>query len=160
MKFRVATMRGDEAPPTKANWVNSPVGSPDFRMWELCQTMPLVSGFSWESPIFPILSFQCCSILISIAPSGSHDLAIKSRLNLFTIRSLNYRHFLSLANVTTPDIVDTVTAVVPTLAFVCAPGKLVDVFTVIGTAPTGVPCVTFVLPLALITNAVPCCFAL
>ncbi|KAJ8893876.1 hypothetical protein PR048_006477 [Dryococelus australis] len=30
------------SPPTKANRVQSPAGSPDSRMWELCRTMPLV----------------------------------------------------------------------------------------------------------------------
>ncbi|KAJ8867553.1 hypothetical protein PR048_031355 [Dryococelus australis] len=33
-------------PPTKANRVQSPAGSPDFRMWGSCRTMPLDSGFS------------------------------------------------------------------------------------------------------------------
>ncbi|KAJ8871135.1 hypothetical protein PR048_027439 [Dryococelus australis] len=30
------------SPPTKANRVQSPAGSPDFRKWESCRTMPLV----------------------------------------------------------------------------------------------------------------------
>ncbi|KAJ8879882.1 hypothetical protein PR048_020502 [Dryococelus australis] len=33
------------SPLTKANWVQSPAGSPDFLKWESCQTMPLVGGF-------------------------------------------------------------------------------------------------------------------
>ncbi|KAJ8891531.1 hypothetical protein PR048_004059 [Dryococelus australis] len=41
-------------PLTKANWVQSPAGSlPDFRLRESCMTMPLVSGFSRGSPVFP-----------------------------------------------------------------------------------------------------------
>ncbi|KAJ8883623.1 hypothetical protein PR048_015469 [Dryococelus australis] len=40
------------SPPTNANRVQSPSGSlPDFRMWELCRTMPLVGGFSRGPPI-------------------------------------------------------------------------------------------------------------
>ncbi|KAJ8895330.1 hypothetical protein PR048_000656 [Dryococelus australis] len=40
-------------PPTKANRAQSPAGSPDFRKWESCWTMPLVGGFSRESPVSP-----------------------------------------------------------------------------------------------------------
>ncbi|KAJ8883873.1 hypothetical protein PR048_015728 [Dryococelus australis] len=39
----------------KANWVQSPAGSPDFRKWEPCRTMPLVSGYSRGSPASPPL---------------------------------------------------------------------------------------------------------
>ncbi|KAJ8877237.1 hypothetical protein PR048_021691 [Dryococelus australis] len=38
------------SPPTKANRAQSPAGSPDFRKWESCRTMPLVGGFSRGSP--------------------------------------------------------------------------------------------------------------
>ncbi|KAJ8890945.1 hypothetical protein PR048_010454 [Dryococelus australis] len=42
------------SPPTKANRVQSPAGSPDFRKWESRRTMPLVGGFSRGSPVsFP-----------------------------------------------------------------------------------------------------------
>ncbi|KAJ8878055.1 hypothetical protein PR048_022518 [Dryococelus australis] len=41
------------SPTTKANRVHSPAGSPDFREWELCRTMPLVSGFSRGSTVSP-----------------------------------------------------------------------------------------------------------
>ncbi|KAJ8897435.1 hypothetical protein PR048_002781 [Dryococelus australis] len=37
-------------------------------MWESCRTMPLVGGFSRESPIFPALSFRRCSVLTSLHP--------------------------------------------------------------------------------------------
>ncbi|KAJ8870175.1 hypothetical protein PR048_029189 [Dryococelus australis] len=40
------------SPPTKAKRVHSPVGSPDFRKWESCRTMSLVSGFFGDIP-FP-----------------------------------------------------------------------------------------------------------
>ncbi|KAJ8868676.1 hypothetical protein PR048_030215 [Dryococelus australis] len=52
--------------------------TPDFRMWELCGMIPLVSRFSRGSPISPTLSFQCCSILTSITLIGSQDLNVKS----------------------------------------------------------------------------------
>ncbi|KAJ8880348.1 hypothetical protein PR048_016815 [Dryococelus australis] len=48
--------RLDRAPPTKANRVQSPTGSPEFRMWESCQTMALVGGFSRGSPVSPLFN--------------------------------------------------------------------------------------------------------
>ncbi|KAJ8881590.1 hypothetical protein PR048_018075 [Dryococelus australis] len=72
-------------PPTKENRVKSPVGSlPDFHMWDSCQTMLVVVGFSRGSPISPTLSFRRCSIPTSIPLIGSQDLAVKRRPNLFT----------------------------------------------------------------------------
>ncbi|KAJ8890829.1 hypothetical protein PR048_010338 [Dryococelus australis] len=64
--------------------VQSPAGSPDFRIWESCRTMTLVSGFSRRSPTSPALSFRRRSILTSITLIGSQDHAVKSRPNLFT----------------------------------------------------------------------------
>ncbi|KAJ8896995.1 hypothetical protein PR048_002341 [Dryococelus australis] len=58
--------------------------TPDFRMWESCQTMPLVGGFSRGYPVSPTLSFRRCSILTSITLIGSQDLDVKSHPNLFT----------------------------------------------------------------------------
>ncbi|KAJ8884400.1 hypothetical protein PR048_016257 [Dryococelus australis] len=46
-------------------------------MWESCRTMPLVGGFSSESPVSPALSFRRCSILTSIT-------LVKSPLNILT----------------------------------------------------------------------------
>ncbi|KAJ8888303.1 hypothetical protein PR048_007790 [Dryococelus australis] len=46
------------SPPTKANRVQSPAGSPDFRKWESCWTMSLVGGFSRGSPISLVPSFR------------------------------------------------------------------------------------------------------
>ncbi|KAJ8871311.1 hypothetical protein PR048_027628 [Dryococelus australis] len=43
------------SPPTKAIWVQSLAGSPDFRMWESCRTMPLVGVFVRGSPVSPTL---------------------------------------------------------------------------------------------------------
>ncbi|KAJ8878975.1 hypothetical protein PR048_019579 [Dryococelus australis] len=53
------------SPPTMANRVQSPAGSPDPCMWELCRTMPLVGGFSRGSPFSTALLFRRCSILTS-----------------------------------------------------------------------------------------------
>ncbi|KAJ8898173.1 hypothetical protein PR048_003533 [Dryococelus australis] len=58
-----------------------PCSIPDFRKWESCRTMPLVIGFYWRSPVFPGLSFRCCSILTSF----HQDLVVKSHPNLSTL---------------------------------------------------------------------------
>ncbi|KAJ8871328.1 hypothetical protein PR048_027645 [Dryococelus australis] len=47
---------GSTAPGIKSgNRVQSPPGSPDFRKWEKCRTMPLVSGSFRVSPVSPSL---------------------------------------------------------------------------------------------------------
>ncbi|KAJ8889977.1 hypothetical protein PR048_009482 [Dryococelus australis] len=72
--------------PPRRTRVQSPAGSlPDFRMWESCQTMPLLGVFFRGSPVSPTRSFRRCSILTSTTLIGSRD------PNLFT-------HLLSLAN--------------------------------------------------------------
>ncbi|KAJ8894748.1 hypothetical protein PR048_000055 [Dryococelus australis] len=43
------------SPPTKANPGSIPGRSPDSPKWESCRTMPLVDGFSRESPVSPPL---------------------------------------------------------------------------------------------------------
>ncbi|KAJ8882299.1 hypothetical protein PR048_014101 [Dryococelus australis] len=70
--------------PTKVKRVQSPAGSPDFRKWESCRTIPLIGGFSRGSPVPPAPSFRHCSILTSITLIGSQDVALKSCPNLFT----------------------------------------------------------------------------
>ncbi|KAJ8876722.1 hypothetical protein PR048_021169 [Dryococelus australis] len=55
--------------------------TPDLRMWESCQVMPLAGGFFSVSPA---PSFRRCSVPTSITLIGSQDLAVKSRPNLFT----------------------------------------------------------------------------
>ncbi|KAJ8894025.1 hypothetical protein PR048_006635 [Dryococelus australis] len=76
------------SPLTKANRVQTPAGSPNFRKWESYRTMPLVGGFFFRaSPVSPAPSFRRRSILTSITLIGSQALAGKSLLNLFT-RSL------------------------------------------------------------------------
>ncbi|KAJ8875468.1 hypothetical protein PR048_023363 [Dryococelus australis] len=72
------------SPPTKAIQAPSPAGSPVFRMWESCRTMPLVGGLSRGYPASPAPPFWRCSILTPIALIGSEDLAVKSRPNIFT----------------------------------------------------------------------------
>ncbi|KAJ8891930.1 hypothetical protein PR048_004489 [Dryococelus australis] len=74
----------DSTPPTKANRVQSPPGSPDLRMWKSCRTMSLVGGFSRGSPVTLAPSFRRCSIFTSITLIGSQDLAVKRCPNLFT----------------------------------------------------------------------------
>ncbi|KAJ8877790.1 hypothetical protein PR048_022246 [Dryococelus australis] len=78
----------ENSPPTKANRAQSPAGSPDFRKWESCRTMPLVGEFSRGSPVSPTPSFRSRSVLNSTTLIGSQDLAVKSRPNLF-IHSLS-----------------------------------------------------------------------
>ncbi|KAJ8868440.1 hypothetical protein PR048_029956 [Dryococelus australis] len=63
----------DRGPPTKANRVQSPAGSPDFRKWESYRTMSF-GGFSKGSPVSPTLSFRRCSI------PQSHSSALKTSL--------------------------------------------------------------------------------
>ncbi|KAJ8895725.1 hypothetical protein PR048_001063 [Dryococelus australis] len=46
--------------------------------------MPLVGGFSQGSLVSPVLSYRHTTILTSITLSGSQDLNVKSRPNLFT----------------------------------------------------------------------------
>ncbi|KAJ8869107.1 hypothetical protein PR048_030673 [Dryococelus australis] len=70
--------------PTKANRAQSPAGSPDFRKWESCRTMPLVGGFSRGISVSRALSLRRHSIFTSITLIGSQDLAVKNRPNLAT----------------------------------------------------------------------------
>ncbi|KAJ8874050.1 hypothetical protein PR048_024890 [Dryococelus australis] len=65
------------SPPTKANRVQYPAGSQDFRKLESCRTMPLVDAFSQGYSVSLALSFRCLSILSSITLDGSQDLAVK-----------------------------------------------------------------------------------
>ncbi|KAJ8893233.1 hypothetical protein PR048_005821 [Dryococelus australis] len=70
---------------SRSNRVQSPAGSPDFRKWESCRTMALVSGFSRGFSVSPAPSFRHCSLFTSLTLIGSQDLAVKSRPNLFTL---------------------------------------------------------------------------
>ncbi|KAJ8893564.1 hypothetical protein PR048_006163 [Dryococelus australis] len=54
----VTAYRLARSPPTKANRVQFPAGSPDFRTLETCRTMPLAGGFSRGSPVSPAPSFR------------------------------------------------------------------------------------------------------
>ncbi|KAJ8873456.1 hypothetical protein PR048_024273 [Dryococelus australis] len=75
------------SPPTKVNRAQSPAGSlPDFRKWESCRTMPLITWFSWGSSVSPALA----------ALPHSHLILPSSALNTSLLRSLT----ISLFNVT------------------------------------------------------------
>ncbi|KAJ8870036.1 hypothetical protein PR048_029047 [Dryococelus australis] len=78
--------------PPRRNRVQSPAGSPDFRKWESCRTMPLVGGFSRGSPVSPVPLFRRHSIFTSITLIGSQYLAVKSRPNLFTHSRFRYKN--------------------------------------------------------------------
>ncbi|KAJ8868663.1 hypothetical protein PR048_030202 [Dryococelus australis] len=62
------------SPPTKTNRVQSPAGSPDFRKWQSCRTMPWSAGFLRVSR-FPC-PFLPASIFTSITLVGSQYLVI------------------------------------------------------------------------------------
>ncbi|KAJ8867890.1 hypothetical protein PR048_031695 [Dryococelus australis] len=55
------------SPPTKANRVQSPAESPDFRKWESFRTMPSVSGFSRGSPVPPAPSLHRVALSLAAA---------------------------------------------------------------------------------------------
>ncbi|KAJ8866218.1 hypothetical protein PR048_032061 [Dryococelus australis] len=69
------------SPPTNVNQVQS---GPllDFRMWESCRTMPLVSGFSRGSPVSPPLHSGATTYSLKSPSSALKDLAVKSRRDL------------------------------------------------------------------------------
>ncbi|KAJ8891916.1 hypothetical protein PR048_004475 [Dryococelus australis] len=72
-----------------ANRVQSPAGSPNFRKWESCRTMPLFGEFSRGSPVSPTPSFRRRSIFTSITLIGSQDLAF-FRAHLEQLRPLQH----------------------------------------------------------------------
>ncbi|KAJ8883726.1 hypothetical protein PR048_015580 [Dryococelus australis] len=66
--------------PTKANRVQFPAGSPDFRKWKSCQTMPLVGGFfSGFLPFPPPLHSGTAPYSLQ-----SHSSALKTSLQGWT----------------------------------------------------------------------------
>ncbi|KAJ8889717.1 hypothetical protein PR048_009218 [Dryococelus australis] len=91
--------RLERSPPTEANRAQSPAGSPDFRKWESCRTMPLAGGSSRGSLVSLAPSFRRRSIFHSITLIGSQALTVKSCPNIFTHspRYLLTRAFKSLA---------------------------------------------------------------
>ncbi|KAJ8866364.1 hypothetical protein PR048_032207 [Dryococelus australis] len=69
----------------------------DFRIWESCQTMPLVFGLSRGSPLSPALSFRHCSILYkspSSAPKTSMLKAVQISSLTHSIKTLKDLLFL------------------------------------------------------------------
>ncbi|KAJ8894797.1 hypothetical protein PR048_000104 [Dryococelus australis] len=59
-------------------------GHSGFSHLGIVPTMPLVGGFSRDSPVSAAPLFRRCSIITSITLIGSQDLDVKSRPNLFT----------------------------------------------------------------------------
>ncbi|KAJ8871624.1 hypothetical protein PR048_027951 [Dryococelus australis] len=55
--------------------------TPDFRIWQSCQTMPFVGGFPRDLPFQPAFSFPRCSILTSITP-----LSLKTSLGTVVLK--------------------------------------------------------------------------
>ncbi|KAJ8871570.1 hypothetical protein PR048_027896 [Dryococelus australis] len=72
------------SPPTKTNRVQSPAGSPDFRVRGLCRTMPLAGGFYRGSPDSPALSFRRCSIPQSPSSALKTSLLRAAQISLLT----------------------------------------------------------------------------
>ncbi|KAJ8872342.1 hypothetical protein PR048_025946, partial [Dryococelus australis] len=71
--------------PTKANRVQSPARSPDFRMWGLCRTMPLVADFLGDLPFPPPLhsgtaSYSLQSLSLTLKTSLSVREGVSSDL--------------------------------------------------------------------------------
>ncbi|KAJ8888989.1 hypothetical protein PR048_008483 [Dryococelus australis] len=85
VEHRCSDLRLACPPPTKANRVQSPAGSPDFRKRRIVSDdavgRRVFSGISR----FPRPSFQRRSIFTTITLIGSQDLAVKSRPNLFPL---------------------------------------------------------------------------
>ncbi|KAJ8871053.1 hypothetical protein PR048_027357 [Dryococelus australis] len=79
-------------PPTKANRVPSPAGSPDFRKWESYRRMPLVDGFSRGSPVSFTSSFRRLSIFTPLhSTTSSHKQAAN-----FVVKTCAWERFVSL----------------------------------------------------------------
>ncbi|KAJ8874116.1 hypothetical protein PR048_024957 [Dryococelus australis] len=68
------------SPPTKANRVQSPDGSPDFRKSESCRTMPLVGGFSRGSPVSPPLHLGAAPYSLQSPTSALKTSLLKQHL--------------------------------------------------------------------------------
>ncbi|KAJ8874444.1 hypothetical protein PR048_025293 [Dryococelus australis] len=77
------------SPPTEANRVQSPAGSPDFRKGESYRTMPLVGGFSRGSPVSPVPSFRRRSIFTSITLIGSLETSMLRAVQITSLRSFS-----------------------------------------------------------------------
>ncbi|KAJ8870845.1 hypothetical protein PR048_027146 [Dryococelus australis] len=74
-------------PPRRAGFNTRP-GSPDFRKWDPCRTMPLVGLFFSGISVSPAPSFRRHSIFTSITFINSQDLAVERRPNLFILHPL------------------------------------------------------------------------
>ncbi|KAJ8874216.1 hypothetical protein PR048_025058 [Dryococelus australis] len=74
VKPSIAVVQKLEVPRLACSLPPPPANRAQLRMWESCQAMPLVGGFSRRSPVSPALVFRRCSILISVTLIGSQDL--------------------------------------------------------------------------------------
>ncbi|KAJ8888344.1 hypothetical protein PR048_007831 [Dryococelus australis] len=73
------------SPPTKVYRVRFPEGQPpNFRMWEPCRTVPLVSGFSRGYPVSLAPASRVAPYSSRSTLIDSQYLVVKSRPNLFT----------------------------------------------------------------------------
>ncbi|KAJ8868537.1 hypothetical protein PR048_030065 [Dryococelus australis] len=86
------------SPPTKANRVQSPAGSPDFRKRESCRTMPLIGGFFFSGisrfhhPFIPApleysLQSPSSALKTSLLRAATHSLAPVLRRTLWSVVS-------------------------------------------------------------------------
>ncbi|KAJ8895154.1 hypothetical protein PR048_000479 [Dryococelus australis] len=75
----------DYSPPTWANRVRFPAGSPpNFRTWGSYRTIPLVGGFSRGSPVSAALAFRRYCMLTSSSPSRPRCLEPPKSLHSLT----------------------------------------------------------------------------
>ncbi|KAJ8889200.1 hypothetical protein PR048_008698 [Dryococelus australis] len=56
--------------------------TPEFRMWAIVPFDAIGRRVFSGSPVYPTLSFRCCSILTSVTLIGLQDLVVKSRQNI------------------------------------------------------------------------------
>ncbi|KAJ8866974.1 hypothetical protein PR048_032836 [Dryococelus australis] len=72
---RTVAERLARSPPTNAHRALSLAGSPDFRKWESCQTMPLIGWFSRGYPVSPVPSFQAAPYSLQ-SPSSALEISL------------------------------------------------------------------------------------
>ncbi|KAJ8897487.1 hypothetical protein PR048_002834 [Dryococelus australis] len=85
------------SPPTKANWAQSPAGSPDFRKWESCRTIPLAGGFSRDLSFTPPLHSGTAPY-----PLQSYSSTLKA--SLLRTAQISSLHFYATVMLTLYDI--------------------------------------------------------
>ncbi|KAJ8869184.1 hypothetical protein PR048_030754 [Dryococelus australis] len=91
------SLRLARSPPNKAIWAQSPAGSPDFRKWESCRTIPLVDGSSRRSSVSPAPSLRRSPAFTSIALIGSPRPRSQCALR-HSVRGDDISHSMTLAD--------------------------------------------------------------